>query len=207
MRQFLRFASATKLDWQPTIRRPRSYSRTYPPLMAEHVLDYPAQDVSRDDAMLYCNWLSRQHHLEPYYQIKESPEGLDGRRISAIEGANGFRLLEEREWEYACRAMTSTSFSFGEDPDKQLSAWRQRWNSESPTVELISAVGSRKCNAWGLFDMHGNVWEWSGNLSKGVYMGWESAYRETTDPTVPNSHVGFRLAAVLSSPRREPKKN
>jgi formylglycine-generating enzyme required for sulfatase activity len=96
----------------------------------------PVEGVSWDDATEFCRKLS------------ESP-------AEKAAGA-AYRLPTEAEWEYACRAGTATRFAYGDDPAglDQYAWWKN--NSQGRT----QAVGRLQPNAWALFDVHGNVWEW-----------------------------------------------
>jgi len=89
----------------------------------------PIIGISWEDAQAYCAWLSQK-------------EGVT------------FRLATEAEWEYACRAETTTPYSC---PEEELSD--HAWYYANAFGEAHE-VGSKKPNPWGLYDMHGNVWEW-----------------------------------------------
>jgi len=97
----------------------------------------PVRNVSWYDAKAFCRWLTRRDRgrLPPGYV---------------------WRLPTEAEWEYACRAGSKSIWCFGDD-ETQLGDYA--WYSENSDSE-VHPVGQKKPNAWGLFDMHGNLWEW-----------------------------------------------
>jgi len=144
---------------------------------------YPATYVSWDDAQAFMQKLSK----------------LTGKKV---------RLPSEAEWEYACRAGTTTAYSFG-DSDRNLSdyAW---WgglvgDGNAKNEQYAHQVKTKKPNPWGVYDMHGNVWEWcedrydatSRVLRGGSWYGspgnCRSAYRYRRSPVNRNGNVGFRV--------------
>lgn len=103
------------------------------------------------------------------------------RQLNAKEGGGKYRLPTEAEWEYAARAGTTTAYSFGDDASELGEyAWYDR-NSGGKT----HPVRGRKANGWGLYDMHGNVWEWVQDWY-GEYTG-STADAPAVDPTGPVS--------------------
>ena len=99
----------------------------------------PVEKLTWFDAVAYCEKLTKQEqqagHLPPNYE---------------------YRLPSEAEWEYACRAGTTNLFSFG---DTVTEADQYAWTMENSEV-TTHPIGQKRPNPWGLYDMHGNVWEW-----------------------------------------------
>ena len=172
----------------------------------------PVENVSWYDAAAYCNRLSRKEGLDTCYT-------WSGTDYSCDFTANGYRLPTEAEWEYACRAGTRTDYHTGNgDWALDLAGWHVG-NSGRET----HPVGSKQPNAFGLYDMHGNVLEWcwdwySSNYytsnpatdprgpatgSVRVLRGgmWaigasncRSAYRDCDPPVFRYNYCGFRVA-------------
>jgi formylglycine-generating enzyme required for sulfatase activity len=102
------------------------------------------------------------------------------RRLNELEGHGRYRLPTEAEWEYAARAGTTTAYSFGDDVD-QLG--RHAWYGEDFATGSTHPVGQKLPNAWGLYDVHGNVWEWVQDWFDAGYYARSPA----VDPTGPAS--------------------
>jgi formylglycine-generating enzyme required for sulfatase activity len=130
-----------------TQRLYRAVMQQEPPDEAKAEL--PITDVSWFEAVAFCNALSELHGLRPCYQ--QTASGWEWDR-----SADGYRLPTEAEREYASRAGSDTGFCFGDD-EAQLGdyAWFARNADGAP-----HPVGQKQANAWGLHDLHGNVWEW-----------------------------------------------
>ncbi|MEU1551009.1 formylglycine-generating enzyme family protein [Nocardia sp. NPDC005745] len=157
----------------------------------------PVDSVSWSDAIRFCNALSERVGLTPAYRIVAGEEEVD-----QIGSADGFRLPTEAEWEYACRAGTTTGPRYGQIAEI---AW-YRANSGGRVHE----VGTQQPNAWGLYDMLGNVWEWCWDIyDPDVYRsyrvlrggGWfdehwscRASVRRRSHPTLQIDDVGFRIA-------------
>ncbi|MEE2714129.1 MAG: formylglycine-generating enzyme family protein [Planctomycetota bacterium] len=107
----------------------------------------PADNLTWVLAVQFCNLRSEAEGLEPCY---------DERTADCDYSKSGYRLPTEAEWEYACRAGTTSDYGFGSDPRKLR---EYAWFVDN-AAKKTHPVGKRKPNPWGLYDMHGNVAEW-----------------------------------------------
>jgi eukaryotic-like serine/threonine-protein kinase len=179
--------------------------------------DRPVNNVSWLDAIEFCNRLSEREGLAPCYE-------RTGDEVTWRREAGGYRLPTEAEWEYACRAGTRTRWSFGDDEGRLAD---HAWYGGNAGGEPQPA-GQKKPNPWGLYDMHGNVWEWcwdlygpfepasaedpagpadgAGRLLRGgSFFGTagdlRSAFRDRGGPEIRFRNFGFRC---VRGPRRQP---
>jgi formylglycine-generating enzyme required for sulfatase activity/tetratricopeptide (TPR) repeat protein len=112
-------------------------------------LSYPIESVSWDDCQAFIQ------------------------KLNSLSGTQNYRLPTEAEWEFACRAGSTTSYCYGDDSPLGLDKYAWYEDNSGGTVH---AVGQKKPNALGLYDMHGNVWEWC--------QDW-CGYLSTSDATDP----------------------
>jgi formylglycine-generating enzyme required for sulfatase activity len=121
----------------------------------------PVERTQWTDAARFCNRCSELEGLKPCY---------DPKTWQCDFAADGYRLPTEAEWEYACRAGSTTTYCCGDDPATLVAhAWFKPHSGGTPRP-----VGQKLPNRWGLLDMHGNVWQWCNDV-----------YAESYDTTSP----------------------
>lgn len=153
--------------------------------------NYPVENVCLYDAIAYCNKFSQSRNIETAYQL-ENVKGIPGvkdflhGKYGSFEAsvclkgihASGYRLPTHAEWEYACRGGTSTDFFSDDLYYRETSGWfpfrKKRYKKNLSSLneiawfkgnsgEKLHPVAQKSSNCWNLFDMHGLVFEWTGD--------------------------------------------
>ena len=146
---FRRFIDDTRYQGEKPVDWPGENQGVSP------TVSHPVQQINWHEAVMFCNWLSNRDGRDACYL-----RVADGKNDwNWVEDANGYHLPTDAQWELACRAGSQTRFACGDDDSflDQYAAFRNEDHADP--------CGTRLCNAWGLFDMHGNVWEWVGICS------------------------------------------
>ena len=186
----------------------------------------PVEHVTWYDAVVYCNRLSELRGLEPAYVIGylegDLKVGYHGGSVQPVPDAEGYRLPTTEEWEYACRAGTTTQFHTGDligtgldcftsEPDAERAGWycTNSRRGSVPNGETKS-VGYKEPNSFGLYDMHGNVWEWCAEANTVKGGSWANepfyarssstvgeAWQSTCEGGSRYFNVGFRVVRTV----------
>ncbi|MFI6104870.1 formylglycine-generating enzyme family protein [Streptomyces sp. NPDC051310] len=170
---------------------------------AAHGDRLPVEGVSWWDAIRFCNALSGRAGLTPAYRVR-----ADDGTAEWDTAADGYRLPTEAEWEHACRA--------GAEGPRYGRLDEIAWYRDN-SGERLHTVGGKQPNAWGLYDMLGNVWDWCWDVYDaevyGTYRvlrggGWadeqwscRASVRRRSHPTYRIDDVGFRVARSSPPPR------
>jgi len=143
--------------------------------------NHPVERVDWNDTAEFCNRLSKKENLQPSYR-------REGESF-AIEDAAGYRLPTEAEWEFACRAGTTTKFWIGDREEDLPAADWFKTNSQNGT----HPTAQQKANPFELYDLHGNVCEWVQDVWDATY------YRQFEEELVVNPSgpsLGGRFRAI-----------
>jgi len=125
--------------------------------------NFAVDSVPWNYAAEFCNRLSEEEGLPPFYRLTMT----ENHRVFQDAGGPGYRLPTEAEWEYACRAGTTTPYSFGQTIQEDQAVVNR--NPSGLARSYTTPVGSYPPNAFGLYDMHGNMSEWCNDVADERY--------------------------------------
>ncbi len=143
----------------------------------------PIVSVDWFDAVNFCNQLSLAEHLPPYYRLTR--HGADLEAVVLLQDGPGYRLPTEAEWEYACRAGTWSVYPFDGD---ETALGQNAWFLQNSSGQ-VHAIGKKQPNAWGLYDMLGNAWEWCQD-------GYDPAYYLTSPDANPRGPLNAATRVI-----------
>ncbi len=159
-------------------------------------MGFPMYYVSWFDAVAFCNRLSELEGKTPCYRIASIQREEYGEKPGimyaevSIVGGDGYRLPTEAQWEFSCRAGTTTPFHFGRVLDGTQAncdgGYPYGTEIKGPNFGRTAPVGSYDANAWGLHDMHGNVQEWCEDW-------FDDDHRAHSQKENPDGFLGFRV--------------
>lgn len=189
----------------------KSFAFQRTPALGEVTIKRPVDRVNWYNTIVFCNKLSLKEGLSPAYRLsgttdtnkwgkmptKDTGNSEMWDKLEIVPGSNGYRLPTEAQWEYACRAGTTTKYNTGD-----IMSGSTGWYTDNSGMQTHQ-VGKKPANAWGLYDMHGNVAEWCWDWHNPEPMLYSQTDPSTTAPVQNNEGVRSVRGGSFLSPSEQ----